>query len=273
MDERIEKIRQLLNNIARDFEPGEAQQFAHNFDALELPSIVSSVIRFLQPLLMPYEAAVYWHMFERSILRTGQQYCRVSTRGLMTGVIKSASGQSEDLAIQTTRAALKGLEAKRAIVESGEPNRDGTLYRVLLPEEIPACASAIKMTALEPSVAAPNVNKEADFYNVAENRLRVFERDEYKCRYCGKQLTRFTATLDHLQPVSEGGTTHSTISRLHVSTAILVESRGQSWMQLLRLQVMKVNPPLEPTIRLVVILFRIAAQHCVIPMENSEPER
>lgn len=72
-------------------------------------------------------------------------------------------------------------------------------------EEIPACASAIKMTALEPSVAAPNVNKEADFYNVAENRLRVFERDEYKCRYCGKQLTRFTATLDHLQPVSEGG--------------------------------------------------------------------
>jgi 5-methylcytosine-specific restriction endonuclease McrA len=33
----------------------------------------------------------------------------------------------------------------------------------------------------------------------------VFERDEYKCRYCGKQLTRFTATLDHIQPVSKDG--------------------------------------------------------------------
>jgi 5-methylcytosine-specific restriction endonuclease McrA len=33
----------------------------------------------------------------------------------------------------------------------------------------------------------------------------VFERDSYKCHYCGKQLTRFTATLDHLKPVSEGG--------------------------------------------------------------------
>jgi hypothetical protein len=144
-------------------------------------------------------------MFNRSILQTGQQFCRVSTRGLMTGVVKSASGQSDGLSIQTTRGALQGLEEKHAIVQSGEPNREGTLYRVLLPEEIPICAVAIRASAAEPTIRLPKVEKEADFYNVAENRLRVFERDGYKCRYCGKQLTRFTATLDHLQPVSEGG--------------------------------------------------------------------
>mgnify|MGYP001236178360 CR=1 FL=1 len=205
MDDRIKKIRELLEEIDGEIASQEAREFAHNFDALELPGVVSSAIQFLQPLLTPYEAAIYWHMFNRSILKTGQQYCRVSTRGLMNGVVKSASGQSESLSIQTTRGALQGLEEKGAVIQAGEANREGTLYRVLLPEEIPVCASAIQESAQESSSLAPDVEKEADFYNVAENRLRVFERDAYKCRYCGKQLTRFTATLDHLQPVSEGG--------------------------------------------------------------------
>ncbi len=54
--------------------------------------------------------------------------------------------------------------------------------------------------------AKPDVSeKDLDYYNVRENRIKVFERDDYKCRYCGKQLTRFTATLDHAKPLSEGG--------------------------------------------------------------------
>ena len=47
--------------------------------------------------------------------------------------------------------------------------------------------------------------KEVDFYNIKENRLKIFERDNYKCHYCNKQLTRFNATLDHIQPISKGG--------------------------------------------------------------------
>jgi hypothetical protein len=203
VDERIKKIRELLDEVASELEGGTDQEFAHNFDALELPGIVSTVVRYLQPLLAPIEAAIYWHMFDRSILQTGQQYCRVSTRGLMSGVIKSA--KSGELAINSTRGALKALEDKCAILQSGEPNREGTLYKVLLPEEIPACVEAMRSAQVESAPLVPDETKEGDFYNVAENRLRVFERDEYKCRYCGKQLTRFTATLDHLQPVSEGG--------------------------------------------------------------------
>jgi DNA-directed RNA polymerase subunit RPC12/RpoP len=203
VDERIKKILELLDEVASELEAGADQEFAHNFDALELPGIVSTVIRYLQPLLAPIEAAIYWHMFDRSILQTGQQYCRVSTRGLMSGVIRST--KSGELAIQSTRGALKALEDKGAILQSGEPNREGTLYKVLLPEEIPACVEAMRTAQVESASLAPNEKKEGDFYNVVENRLRVFERDEYKCRYCGKQLTRFTATLDHLQPVSEGG--------------------------------------------------------------------
>jgi len=50
-----------------------------------------------------------------------------------------------------------------------------------------------------------DVKRKLDYYNVLKNRLKVFDRDEYKCYNCGKQLIRFAATLDHIQLVSKGG--------------------------------------------------------------------
>ena len=98
---------------------------------------------------------------------------------------------------------MKGLEISGAIRKEGEPNRDGTLYRILLPEEIDACkvARAQREVVSLPSVAPQDI----DYYNVRENRAKVYERDGYKCRYCTKQLTRFMVTLDHVKPVAERG--------------------------------------------------------------------
>jgi hypothetical protein len=203
-DERIEKIRTLLSEVEGELRTPDDRAFVRNFDALDIPELVSEVVRFLQPLLTPYEAAVYWHMFELAVLRSGDQYCRVSTRGLMNGVVRSASGQGDALSIQTTRGALQGLEERGAIQRVGEPTRDGTPYRVLLPEEIPACRELMKPASPAPATSV-DVARDLDYYNLRENRLKVFERDGYLCKYCSKQLTRFTATLDHVQPVSEGG--------------------------------------------------------------------
>jgi len=205
MNERIKKIRDLLALLEGELRTPDDCAFANNFDALEIPQLVTEVVRFLQPLLTPYEAAVYWHMFERAILRSGNQYCRVSTRGLMSGVVRSASGQSESLSIQSTRRALHGLEVRGAITQVGEPSNQGTPYRVLLPEEIPACREIMMSPLLTKDEVTVDVANDLDYYNVRENRLKVFERDAYICKYCAKQLTRFTATLDHIQPVSEGG--------------------------------------------------------------------
>ena len=201
----MNKIRELLEDIEKEIGSGDDKAFVQNFDALELPSIVSNVIRYLQPMLKPYEAAIYWHMFDKSILSTGQQYCRVSTRGLMTGVVLSSSGQSDSLSIESTRVGLQGLEKKGVILKVGEPDREGTPYKLLLPEEIPDCHKAMKKSVGSSEIKAVDERKELDFYNVPENRLRIFERDEFLCHYCKKQLTRFTATLDHLQPISKGG--------------------------------------------------------------------
>ncbi len=89
-------------------------------------------------------------------------------------------------------------------MRAGDTTNEGTLYKICLPEEIPLCQNAMKI-AVEAESSVVDTKKELDYYNVRENRLKIFERDGYKCHYCQKQLTRFSATLDHIQPVSKGG--------------------------------------------------------------------
>jgi hypothetical protein len=82
-----------------------------------------------------------------------------------------------------------------------QPNRHGTPYRVLVPDEIEACLKFRAERLAEESKLFPVSNSE----HAREKRIRVFERDGYVCRRCGKQLTRFTATLDYAEPTSNNG--------------------------------------------------------------------
>jgi hypothetical protein len=201
---QTDQIRAILDEIDSISGSPDDQAFAENFNFLEMPDLICSIIDFLQPSLYPYEAALYWHLFRKAILVTGTQYTRTSVRGMMQGVITSASGQSNGLSYGAVQKALQGLEDKGAISKAGDTNRGGTLYKIHLPEEISLCQEFMKQVQ-QAEITTIDTKKELDFYNVRENRLKVFERDEYKCRYCNKQLTRFNATLDHVQPVSKGG--------------------------------------------------------------------
>jgi 5-methylcytosine-specific restriction endonuclease McrA len=178
------------------------QFFRSGVAAYQLQEIVDD----LQPLLTPYDAAFYWFLFRHSIAKGGYPHLRASTRNLRRAVVKSSySYASENLiSLGKVQETLRALENIGAIRKEGEPNRDGTPYRVLIPDEIEACRKfRAERTSAE---STPEISEsEIDYYNVRENRIKVHERDRYRCRYCEKQLTRFTATLDHVTPVAEGG--------------------------------------------------------------------
>jgi hypothetical protein len=206
MSERFERIRELLNEIEEETGTGDTSAGDRDFSALELPIIIQQIVDDLQPLLTPYVAIYYWYFFRHSIARDGNPHLRVSNQTLRRAVAKSTHSNNSKGFISENQVmvSLRSLEAVGAIRKEGEPNRDGTLYRVLVPDEIEACRKfrAERTTA----IPLPEVDPaEIDYYNVRENRIKVFERDNYQCRYCNKQLNRFTATLDHVTPVTKDG--------------------------------------------------------------------
>jgi len=211
MRERFAQIRTLLDELEQEAEDGPASSERALVSGLELPDIIRDVVDFLLPELKPYEASIYLYMLRHSVVETGSQLIRVSRRGLRSGVVKSAysdrpSGKESDsaaAAYKTIQTALEGLEATGAIRREADPNREGTLFRVLLPEEIEVCRRAREAHATVVLSTAINGEREIDYYNIRENLAKVYERDI--CMYCRKQLTRFTATLDHVHPVAAGG--------------------------------------------------------------------
>ena len=105
MNEKIDQIRELLSLLEGDLKDDQGKEFSKNFNVLELPGIVSSIVDFLHPLLTPYKIVVYWYLFNKSIVKTGNQYARASTRG-MSSIAKSASGQSQDISYDSIKKLL-----------------------------------------------------------------------------------------------------------------------------------------------------------------------
>lgn len=139
MNQRIEKIRQLLSELEAESSARVAS--SRDIPAQELPGIVPQIVDDLQPLLTPYDAAFYWFMFRHSIAADGNPHFRVSTRHLRGAVVRSSYSQApeKNVSLGKVQETLKALEEIGAIRKVGEPNRDGTLYRVMVPEEIDAC--------------------------------------------------------------------------------------------------------------------------------------
>jgi hypothetical protein len=204
MKATLKRIRELLEEL-ESTPTTEDDSFKEAFQLFELPELVASIVDYLQPDLQPYEAAIYWHMFRHSIVATGDVFVRVSVRGLKD-TVKSHRADSPEgtLAYATVQDALGGLVTKGALSLAGDTTNKGTPYRVHLPEEIALCREAMARAQKE-QLPCIDPKRELDFYNIKENRLKVFERDKYLCHYCKKQLTRFSATLDHIQPISKGG--------------------------------------------------------------------
>lgn len=178
----------------------------------DLSNVMREAIDYLFPLVGPYESAFYMYFLRHTFIEHGTPHIRVGVRPLQTAVIQSAYAGStigggdkpiSKISYNKVSGTLKNLEAMGAIRKENDPNRDGTLYRVMLPLEISACQK--RKAELQISSNVPVNDTNADYYNVKENRLKVYERDDYTCKYCNKQLTQYTATLDHLTPVARGG--------------------------------------------------------------------
>lgn len=157
-----------------------------------LQKIIEQFVDLLMPILTPYEASLYVFFLRNSHIKNNFPEIRIGKRTIAEK-ISSVRAAKTNYA-QVTKL-VGGLEEKGCI-DIGDTNRDGTLYRVFLPEEIPSVKEKLAITA-DPV--------EEDYFTNPEKRKEVFERDKYTCIYCGEKVNSENATLDHLIPQYKGG--------------------------------------------------------------------
>jgi hypothetical protein len=205
MKKEIEQIESSIAQIRRKYEE-EAKGVPPQEVLTEIPELAKEIVNYLQPLLTPYEAAYYWYLFTKTIVETKRQEGVFSTRGLTAGVVwPSRATLATRVPYNVVSEVLASLESKGVIARIGEPTRSGSAYRVFIPEQIESCRERMKAAQADQPQPLHDVEAQTDYYNIKEHRISIFERDGYTCYKCGKLLTRWDATLDHVLPVSKGG--------------------------------------------------------------------
>ena len=123
---------------------------------------------------------------------TGDAQLRIGQR-----TIASKYGRGPKMATPSRAHITRQVEslAKKGCLVIGDTNRDGTLYTLVAPEDVPS----VKL-----KLESPGEEVAVDFFNSKEGRSKVYERDEWRCRYCGDQLNEKNITLDHFIPQHTG---------------------------------------------------------------------
>jgi len=157
-----------------------------------LKEIIEQFVDFLLPSLTPYEAGLYIFFLRNSHIKNSAPEIRIGKRTIADN-LGASRGEKTNYAHVTK--LVDGLEEKGCI-KIGDTNRDGTLYTIFLPKEVPSVKERLAI------VADP---VEEDYFKNSEKRKEIFERDKYKCHYCGEKVTPENATIDHLTPQHAGG--------------------------------------------------------------------
>jgi len=172
----------------------------------ELIQICKDISDYLAPLQAPYEQAIYHYLFRWSYLESGSNTVRKGKRTIAAECgLPSQRGPSPRVGVGKAKISyavideyIRSLE-KKGHVKIGDTTREGTLYTILIPSQIKAC-----LELRDRRLKSKNIS-DIDYFNNPENRIKIFERDNYICHYCGQKVKEGNATLDHFIPTSRGG--------------------------------------------------------------------
>jgi hypothetical protein len=161
----------------------------------------SYITRYLSRVVKDKALAVYHVLFHFSWFETGTGQI-VTPWARIGAFIRSDQGNIID-DNTTVKRRLPDLLRYKCI--SVRQQRSGpNEISVHLPSDIPECRHLIDKDAAAPEpVIQPDVR---DYYSDPARRLEILKRDGSRCVYCVVDITEDTFVLDHLLPITKGGT-------------------------------------------------------------------
>lgn len=159
---------------------------------VDTKNIICDFVDLVMPTLTPYESSFYILLLKHSFFDNNSSQVRIGKRSVAEQAGKSSKGASISYA-QVTEV-FRGLEEK-GCVAIGDTTREGTLYTVLAPRDIPFVKEKL-------AVPAP---ADSDYFTEPDKRRSLFERDKWTCQYCGEVVGVDNSTLDHYVPQCKGG--------------------------------------------------------------------
>lgn len=161
----------------------------------------SYITKYLSRIVKDKALAVYHVLFHLAFFETGKAEIVISWAKVGTFV---RSDQNNIIDNNTTvKRRLPPLIQNQCITVNRQRGGANEIV-VHLPSEIPACKKLIESE--EAALTITERTDDADYYSDPERRLMVLERDKRKCIYCLVDVSEDSFVLDHIIPMSKGGT-------------------------------------------------------------------
>jgi len=169
---------------------------------VELKEFVEEFQDHLAPRLDTYEQAIYLYVFRHSRL-LGLDEVTIGFKSARRKIALGTGIAGNSMSENSAYIKLRSLELKGCLKLLGT-ERGGTRIKLFLPSEIPG---------LTPLVASSERvgPEEMDFFEVAENRLLIFQREGNQCFYCLRKLTETNRLIEHVDSRPRGGNGYTNV--------------------------------------------------------------
>ncbi|MBI3404739.1 MAG: HNH endonuclease [Acidobacteria bacterium] len=127
------------------------------------------------------QRAIYYHLLRLTHME-GTRHVHISLMRL---------GQNTHISDAGARIALHGL-ASKGVIRIGKVNTKGHHLEIKLPWEV-------RHITRRASRRAAKVES-IDFFHKRDRRVAIYQRENYRCFYCLRLLTKHTQMLDHVIP-------------------------------------------------------------------------
>lgn len=187
-------------------------------DNQDLTKIYKDIEDYLIPFLKldTYERSLYYYLLRQTrLIDKNETIFVITTAPQNVGITDFAA-----------RNRLRKMD-KKGCIRILEVRRDGLKISVLLPTEIDGCV-------VEKIQKIQQVNIEnVDFYNDKRFRETILKRENSKCFYCLRKITKENYILDHLTSQVNGGNNSykNIVASCHECNSVKSGKNGEDYIR------------------------------------------